>query len=183
MGSSCSIGCAIVGKRGWRRSPTSSGPRGTISYLLTEREFSALNPISCAKFSPTRARFVGPFARLEPVSKPNWSKESRHKRGYGTAWDKLRLYVLRRDNGLCQCSLCMGGKLLITPATEVNHIVPKAAAQRKGWTEQQIDDPSNLQSVAHECHLRITAEQQGKEHKPKIQIGMDGYLVRATRGG
>ena len=77
----------------------------------------------------------------------------------------------------------MGGKLLVTPATEVNHILSKADAQRKGWTQQQIDDPSNLQSVAHECHLRITAEQQGKEHKLKIQIGIDGYPVRGTRGG
>jgi len=87
----------------------------------------------------------------------------------------LRLFVLQRDNGLCQCVRCKG--VFLTPADEVNHIVPKADAQRKGWTQQQMDDPGNLQAVAHDCHLRITAEQQGKAYKPKVQIGVDGYPI------
>ena len=40
------------------------------------------------------------------MSRSNWPTESRHKRGYGAEWDKLRLLVLRRDNGLCKCSHC-----------------------------------------------------------------------------
>jgi 5-methylcytosine-specific restriction protein A len=115
------------------------------------------------------------------MSKSNWSTGSRHARGYGTAWGKLRLYVLHRDHGLCQCSQCKG--VFLTQATEVNHIVPKAEAQRKGWTQQQMDDPSNLQAVAHECHLRITAEQQGKEHRSKVQIGIDGYPINEMGRG
>ena len=99
----------------------------------------------------------------------SWSKESRHARGYGTNWTKLRLFVLRRDNGLCQCDQCKGGALRLTPANEVNHIKPKA--------QGGMDSEDNLQAVAHACHLRITAEQQGKLHRPKAQIGVDGYPI------
>jgi len=101
------------------------------------------------------------------MSRSNWSRSSRHARGYGAEWDKLRLYVLRRDNGLCQCDRCRGGGLRLTLATEVNHIKPKA--------EGGTDDPSNLQAVSSQCHQRITAEQQGKTLRPKVTIGVDGY--------
>ncbi len=70
------------------------------------------------------------------LNKSNWSTESRHKRGYGSALDKIRVIVLKRDNGLCQCDECQGGKVRLTLANEVHHIIPKA----KGGT----DDLSNL---------------------------------------
>ena len=70
---------------------------------------------------------------------------SRHERGYGTAWDKLRLVILARDNGLCV--LCHeAGRL--TPAAQVDHIIPKA----EGGTDQE----SNLQSVCVPCHRAKT---------------------------
>nr|MCU0920178.1 HNH endonuclease [Burkholderiaceae bacterium] len=50
---------------------------------------------------------------------------SRHARGYGAAWDRLRQLVLRRDAGICQCEDCRRTGML-TAAHEVDHIVPKA---------------------------------------------------------
>ncbi|WP_232081105.1 MULTISPECIES: HNH endonuclease signature motif containing protein [unclassified Variovorax] len=67
-----------------------------------------------------------------------WSRTSRHARGYGTAWDKLRAQVLERDHHVCRCSECeKAGR--VRPATEVDHRIPKA----KGGT----DDPSNLCAI------------------------------------
>lgn len=109
------------------------------------------------------------------MSRSGWATEtrSRHERGYGNAWDKLRLVILERDKYLCQCDQCLGGRKRLRPANEVNHIVSKAEASRKGWTQEQIDDPSNLQSVNSECHDRISLEQRGA--KPRPHIGLDGW--------
>ena len=63
-----------------------------------------------------------------------WSKESRHKRGYGAAWDKKRKRVLERDGGLCRCAHCAkSGRIRI--ATEVDHVINKAKGREMGWTE------------------------------------------------
>lgn len=106
-----------------------------------------------------------------------WSTQSRHARGYGTAWNKLRLVILQRDNGLCQCIHCQGGKIRINQANEVHHIVSKAEAALRGWTPEQIDAPSNLQSINKACHQRETAADQGKTIRHKITIGADGWPV------
>lgn len=103
------------------------------------------------------------------MKRSNWPTESRHKRGYGSSWDKVRVSVLRRDNGLCQCSECKGGKLKLTPATEVDHIKPKA----KGGT----DEMSNLQAINTECHKRKTAAEQGRTIKQKVKVGLDGWPI------
>lgn len=96
-----------------------------------------------------------------------WSKESRQSRGYGRAWEKLRLIILRRDGGICHCPECQGGKLQLRLANEVDHIIPKA----QGGT----DDESNLRAVNSDCHKRLTLEQRG--FKPKPVIGLDGWPV------
>lgn len=98
-------------------------------------------------------------------SDPN--RGSRHERGYGTAWDKLRLRILARDCGLCQCPECQGGEKRLTVATHVDHITPKA----QGGT----DDESNLRAVNKDCHKRITLLQQGK--RPRREISPDGWPV------
>lgn len=95
----------------------------------------------------------------------NWPKSSRQSRGYGASWDRLRLIVLRRDGGLCQCDQCQGGRLRITRATECHHIRSKA----DGGT----DALENLQAINSQCHKRISLEQQGRTPKPKV--GIDGY--------
>lgn len=103
-----------------------------------------------------------------------WSKESSSSRGYGPRWRKLRLVILRRDKYLCQCAEC-AKRLVPLPATEVNHKVPKAEARRLGWTEEQIDHPSNLEAVNTDCHKRITALQNGYTLRP--ETGLDGWPV------
>lgn len=88
----------------------------------------------------------------KPSEGTRWAGGSRHERGYGTEWDKIRIKVLERDGWLCQCSQCRGGDLRVMAANEVNHIKPKAAGGS--------DDMWNLQAVSAACHLRITQEQR-----------------------
>ena len=107
------------------------------------------------------------------MRKSGWPTTSRQSRGYGAEWDKLRLFILRRDYGLCQCDHCKGGKLRATSANEVDHIVSKTKARSLGWTDAQIDGPGNLQAINKDCHKRKTREELGG--KPKPRIGIDGY--------
>ena len=106
-----------------------------------------------------------------------WSNTSRHARGYGAEWDKIRKRILERDKGLCQCERCQGGRIRLRPATEVDHKVSKATAKRIGWTDQQIDADDNLQAINGDCHKRKTAEEQGKRFRPAI--GRDGWPVES----
>lgn len=95
-------------------------------------------------------------------------KRSRHERGYGATWDRLRLQILERDTYLCRCPECaLRGRIRL--ASQVDHITPKA--QGGG------DSPSNLRAVSRQCHARITLEQQGK--RPARRIGIDGFPVSA----
>jgi len=76
------------------------------------------------------------------------ARGTRHERGYGTAWDKQRKRILARDGGLCQPCRCLS---LVTAATAVDHVVPKA--------EGGTDDDANLQSICKPCHDAKTAEE------------------------
>ncbi len=105
-----------------------------------------------------------------------WHSTSSASRGYGYEWQRLRKLVLQRDNGLCQCKHCKtAGR--VTIATEVDHVVNKAEAKRRGWTDEQIDDPSNLASINADCHKRKTVEENGGEYRPRQRIGPDGYPI------
>jgi 5-methylcytosine-specific restriction protein A len=73
---------------------------------------------------------------------------SRHERGYGTEWDKLRNAILRRDKGLCQVCLAAGK---YRPAKQVDHIRQKS----QGGTDAE----DNLQSICVECHQAKTASE------------------------
>lgn len=73
---------------------------------------------------------------------------SRHERGYGAAWVKLRKAVLNRDKRLCvPCS----DRGVYTVATAVDHIIPKS--------EGGTDDMNNLQSICKDCHSEKTAQE------------------------
>lgn len=63
------------------------------------------------------------FGRRERKGAWDHGGQSRHARGYGSAWEKLRLIVLQRDCYLCQP--CRRSSHL-KPAREVDHIKPKA---------------------------------------------------------
>lgn len=66
-------------------------------------------------------------------------------RGYGARWRRLRLMVLRREPF---CRMCRDkGKR--TPATEVDHIIPRRDGGR--------DEFDNLQALCKPCHSRKTA--------------------------
>lgn len=91
---------------------------------------------------------------------------SRHERGYGRLWDKLRLVILRRDKYLCQPCLQAG---LVTAATQVDHIKPKADGGE--------DDPDNLQSICDPCH-RAKSAAEGHAARSKSDRGEGFGLPR-----
>lgn len=95
-----------------------------------------------------------------------WHKTSRHARGYGSAWDKLRAIILTRDMHLCQSCLRNGRP---TMARFVDHIKPKA----QGGT----DDHENLQAICGDCHDAKTQAEaaQGHGRKPRHSTGLDGW--------
>ena len=90
---------------------------------------------------------------------------TRQERGYGAAWDRLRLVILRRDMGLCQPCRVKGRA---TAAAAVDHIKPKA----QGGT----DEPDNLQAICDDCHrIKSAAEGHGaKGHRERLTFGEDG---------
>lgn len=90
--------------------------------------------------------------KVRPGSFGDKLRGSRHERGYGTAWDKLRQRVLLRDGGICQHCLHESGAVHV--GTEVDHRVPKA----QGGT----DDELNLQTICSAAHrVKTQAETRG----------------------
>lgn len=108
------------------------------------------------------------------MNKCGWSTESRHKRGYGSIWDKTRKRILQRDYGICQPCKRNG---YIHPGTEVDHIVSKAEGKRLGWAQSRIECDANLQTICKPVHAEKTAAEQGRTLRPKVIIGDDGWPV------
>lgn len=101
--------------------------------------------------------------------KPWADKGSRHDRGYGAAWTRIREQALRRDLYLCQACKREGRltPLCVKPRDHaVDHIVPKAF----GGT----DDLTNLESLCEPCHKAKSSLELG--YKPKQTIGADGWI-------
>ncbi len=77
--------------------------------------------------------------------------KSASDRGYGYQWKKIRSKALIRDAHLCQHCFKKG---IITVATDVDHIIPKA----KGGTNAL----ENLQSLCNSCHkIKTASERKG----------------------
>jgi 5-methylcytosine-specific restriction enzyme A len=109
-------------------------------------------------------------------------KRSRHERGYGAAWVKLRARILQRDCYRCRCEDCRRtGEL--KPATEVDHIISKAAWVKRTGTEKGVDAESNLQAINHDCHMAKGLRERG--YREPQRIGADGYPMGVVepRGG
>lgn len=86
-----------------------------------------------------------------PGSFADRSRGTRHERGYGTDWDKIRERILRRDNGLCQ--ECLRNGVLTAVGDKpfsawCDHVIPKA--------EGGTDDDENLQTLCRSCHQAKT---------------------------
>ncbi len=76
------------------------------------------------------------------------ARPSRHARGYGPEWDRLRRRILQQ-HPWCMWPGCP------ELATDVDHIVPKA----RGGT----DDWDNLQALCHRHHsIKTRCETRGK---------------------
>lgn len=81
---------------------------------------------------------------------------SRHERGYGSAWVKLRESVMLRDRGLCQPCLQAGR---LTPGSAVDHKINKAEWLRRNCALAGVDHPSNLQTICVDCHKQKTQKE------------------------
>ncbi|MBT0725145.1 HNH endonuclease [Rosenbergiella sp. S61] len=85
----------------------------------------------------------------------SWSQhqrgQSRHQRGYGSSWTRLRAETLKRDRYICQQCLRDGHP---SPASTVDHIKAKA----HGGT----DHPDNLESLCVPCHKAKTSRERMK---------------------
>ena len=86
------------------------------------------------------------------------------ERGLGWEWQKFRLRILKRDLYLCQPCKREGRT---TPATEVDHIIPRA----KGG---EMTD-SNAQSICGACHEAKTADDEG--YTQRVQFDAAGRVV------
>ena len=81
-------------------------------------------------------------SRCPRHARPAWPHQSsRHERGYGAPWDRLRAQVLA-DEPLCPCG---------QPATTVDHIVPR--------TSGGTDARSNLRALCAGCHATKSARE------------------------
>jgi 5-methylcytosine-specific restriction protein A len=81
------------------------------------------------------------------------------QRGYGYRWRKLRAAILA---GEPLCRLCAERGLTV-PATDVDHIVPKAPGE-----PGQCVTAEELMPLCHACHSRKTSTQdQGFGRAPK----------------
>ena len=78
-------------------------------------------------------------------------RENAHQRGYTNKWRDARAQYLREYP---LCLHCMQ-KNLITPATEVDHIVPHKGDMGLFWNRK------NWQPLCKPCHSTKTAKEDG----------------------
>ena len=94
-------------------------------------------------YKPSGAR---PAPRVE-------DRRTSAQRGYGYAWQRLRLTILARDHYLCQECQRQGKITPVGKSGHVDHVIPK----ERGGT----DDPDNLETKCSSCHSRKTAAEDG----------------------
>jgi 5-methylcytosine-specific restriction protein A len=113
---------------------------------------------------------------------PCWSKVLKttdarrgtgQQRGYTKQWSAASKAFLRQ-HPLCMCAQCGAGKLRVTLATVVDHIVPhrlKQALDTKDITaiataQERFWDQRNWQAMSKACHDLKTAVQDGAFGRP-----------------
>ena len=101
--------------------------------------------------------------RVSPGSFSDRSRGSRHERGYGTQWDKIRPRIIKRDGNLCRECRRQGRFTAVGDkpfSAFVDHITPKFLARQKGWTAEQIDADENLETLCRTCHRQKTDKEK-----------------------
>lgn len=81
-----------------------------------------------------------------------YERDPESKKRYGAQWRRIRNLYLHQ-HPLCEECLLKG---VYTKATEIHHRVPLSY----GGTH----DPSNLESLCHACHSKITADMGDRWH-------------------
>ena len=113
-------------------------------------------------------RFQGPGSRCPAHAYRRWAgvKES-SRTGYRYDWPRRRAEQLKANPN---CAICGA------PATTVDHVVSKAFAREVlGWTVEQIEARSNLQSLDRRCHAKKTAaEGQAARRRKRRHGGGEG---------
>lgn len=83
-----------------------------------------------------------------------------HERGYTARWRRYAQWFLRQ-HPLCECDECKAeGR--IKPSTDVDHIQAV-----NGPDDPLFWEPTNHWAMAHECHSRKTAREDGRWGKSK----------------
>lgn len=116
---------------------------------MVARPCRATNCANLVK-SPAQRGYCDAHAEMRGAFARGKESGSTTKRGYGSAWQRLRKQVLERDGFICQCADCKASGRL-REASEVDHIVGKA----DGGT----DATSNLQAINRDCHRKKTARE------------------------
>ena len=101
--------------------------------------------------------------RAAPGSFADRERGSRHKRGYGTGWDKKRIRIFERDHYLCQECKRKGRLTLVGDkpySAFCDHIMNKAEARALGWTEEQIEADENLETLCKACNTAKTDQEK-----------------------
>lgn len=95
-----------------------------------------------------------------------WSRDEVRRRLDNSKWLKVRARVLRRQPNCVNC-LRFG---ILTPATDVDHKIPKRATNQDMWYKE-----SNLQPLCKHCHdtHKFEIENQGY----CTDIGADGVPI------
>lgn len=118
---------------------------------MAPRAKSICRAPACSKAIPSPG-----FCDKHTKQSSGWTRtttQTTTARGYGHAWRRLREKILKRDCYLCQ--RCMRSDR-VSVSNEVDHIINKASARAQGWTDEQIDDPSNLEAICTDCHKMKT---------------------------
>ena len=101
-----------------------------------------------------------------------WHHEgSRHDRGYGYQWTRVREVALMRDGWLCQRCLMQGRPTalgVVKGDHAVDHIIPKA--------QDGSDDLENLQSLCIPCH-EIKNEEDKRYARQRTQYDSKGFPI------
>lgn len=94
------------------------------------------------------------------------ARQSRHERGLGTEWDRVRAIVMRRDKWLCQPCQRAGR---VTPATECDHIVPRSKGGKCST--------ANAEAICADCHQAKTASENGRTDRTRARFDASGRVI------